>query len=71
MFENSVVITDTSCFIVLDKISALQILPLLYAKVITTREVAKEYGKILPDWVSIITVKNETLKTQYSEIVDA
>jgi predicted nucleic acid-binding protein len=48
MPENIIVITDTSCFIILDKIAALYLLDALFTQVITTPEIALEYGKTLP-----------------------
>ncbi len=47
------IVSDTSCFIVLDNIGELDLLKKLYGNIITTPEVADEYGKILPDWVEI------------------
>ena len=68
--EYSVVITDASCFIILDKISALHILNRLFSKVITTPEIALEYGKALPQWVIIQSVQNKKLQNQFEDIVD-
>ena len=39
-----VVISDTSCFITLDKIGELDILQKLYGSVVTTPQIAKEFG---------------------------
>ena len=47
------IISDTSCFIILSKIDELDLLFKLYGKVITTSEVANEFGKTLPEWVEI------------------
>lgn len=70
MIKKIVVITDTSCFIILDKISALHLLQDLFSKVITTPEIADEYGKVLPDWVIVQQVQNLDLQNQIKEIVD-
>jgi predicted nucleic acid-binding protein len=43
------IITDASCFILFDKIGGIYILKELYGQVITTPEIAVEYGKQLPD----------------------
>jgi predicted nucleic acid-binding protein len=53
-----IIIADTSCFILLDKIDYLQILQLLFGQVTTTTEVLSEFGKRLPGWVSIENVKD-------------
>jgi len=64
------IITDASCFILLDKIDCFTILNDLYGQVFTTPEIAAEYGKQLPVWVIIQTVKNKELLYAYAETVD-
>ena len=65
-----IVITDTSCLILLDKLDALIILQKLYGDVITTPEIANEFGKALPDWIEIRPVINKKLQDSYSKRVD-
>ena len=48
-----VVISDTSCLIILDKIGELDLLHKLYGKVFTTPQIAEEFGDELPFWVEI------------------
>ncbi len=47
------IISDTSCLILLDKIGELEILNKLFGTIITTTEVASEFGQPLPSWVQI------------------
>ena len=47
------IISDTSCLILLDKIGELEILNKLFGTIITTPEVANEFGQPLPFWVEI------------------
>jgi predicted nucleic acid-binding protein len=47
------VISDASCFIILEKIGHLELLKHAFAEILTTPDVAKEYGLPLPDWVEI------------------
>lgn len=61
------VISDTSCFIVLAKIEMLDLLQQVFGNVLTTPEIAKEFGESLPDWVEIISVK-DTHKQQLFEV---
>lgn len=70
MQENKVVITDASCFILFDKIDAFSVLKELYKEVITTPEIAAEYGKRLPVWVDVRAVQNRELLYQYADSVD-
>jgi predicted nucleic acid-binding protein len=53
------IISDTSCFIILSNIEELDLLQKVYGQVITTVEVAAEYGAVLPDWVEIKTVNDK------------
>lgn len=64
------VITDASCFIILDKIDGLSILESLFSRVVTTPEIAAEYGKRLPVWVEVRAVGNRDLLYDYAERVD-
>ncbi len=58
-----VVIADTSCFILLDKINCLDILYQLFGEVTTTIEVSNEFGKPLPAWVMVETLKDKFQQT--------
>ncbi|MDN3583014.1 DUF3368 domain-containing protein [Mucilaginibacter flavus] len=64
------IITDASCFILLEKINGLDILEKLYGTVTTTPEIAAEYGKRLPLWVNVNAVNNRDLLYTYAELVD-
>ncbi len=68
--EFSAIITDTRCFILLEKIEALPILNQLFHHVVTTPEIANEFGRPLPEWVKIYTVKDSLLQNQFLENVD-
>jgi predicted nucleic acid-binding protein len=54
----SVVIADTTCFILFDKIGEMELLRTLFGSIITTNVIAAEFGSVLPEWVQIETVKN-------------
>lgn len=47
------IISDTSCFIILSKIGALELLQMVYGQIITTPDIADEFGETLPEWVII------------------
>jgi len=53
------IISDTSCFIIVTDIGELDLLQKVYRQIITTVEVAIEYGEVLPDWVEIKTVNDK------------
>jgi predicted nucleic acid-binding protein len=68
--ENTVVITDTSCLIILDKIGILHILHQLFETVLTTPEIAMEYGHSLPEWIVILAVKDKSFQKNLELLVD-
>ena len=64
------IISDTSCLIILDKIGELQILYKLFGIIITTSEVASEFGKPLPDWIEIKHPANKNYQAIITASVD-
>ena len=56
---HKIVISDTSCLILLHKIGELDLLQKVYDSVSTTPEVAQEFQEQLPDWVNIESVKDK------------
>jgi len=56
---HKIIISDTSCFIILTNIGELALLQKLYSKITTTIEIATEFGEPLPDWVEILSVKSK------------
>lgn len=48
-----VVISDTSCLIVLSKIGYLHILQSLFDEILITEEIKNEFGETLPDWIVV------------------
>lgn len=58
MPENpDIIISDTSCFIILEKVGELPLLRKVYSEIHTTKEVVKEFGNNLPNWVKVREVK--------------
>ena len=53
-----IIISDTSCFIILNNIGEIELLHKVYGEIITTIDIAIEYGEVLPDWVEIKAVKD-------------
>ncbi len=61
------IISDTSCLILLDKIGELEILSKLFGTIITTTEVASEFGQLLPSWIEI----KQPSDKNYQSIIEA
>jgi predicted nucleic acid-binding protein len=53
------IISDTSCFIVLTNIGELDLLHKVYGSIVTTIDIAIEFGEPLPDWVVIEKVTDK------------
>ena len=61
-----VVISDASCLIILDKIKKVDILKGLYQNIITTPEVASEFGNPLPLWIGV----KESTDKKYQKVLE-
>lgn len=70
IFHFPKIFCSTFHYIVLEPIDALPILHQLFTTIITTTEIAEEYGKPLPDWVTILSVKDKKTQNELSPIVD-
>ncbi len=62
-----VIIADTSCFIILSKINELELIHHVYGEIVTTVDIANEFGEELPIWVEIVEVKDK-LRQQLLEM---
>lgn len=68
MRQNSeVIISDTSCLILLSKIDEFNLLKSIAKKVYITPAIFDEFGKELPDWIII----KSPLNNQYQKIFEA
>lgn len=54
------IISDTSCLIILSKIGEIDLLQKVYGQIVTTSEVAGEYGELLPKWIMISDAKDKS-----------
>jgi len=54
-----IVISDTSTLILFHKINEFSLLQKVYGKLITTPEIAEEFGEDLPDWIIIQAVSDK------------
>lgn len=58
----NIVIADTSCFILLDKIGEMNLLKSLFGTVVSTSVIVAEFGTSLPEWVEIQDANNLILE---------
>ena len=65
-----IIVSDTSCLILLDKIRRLDLLKALFGKIIVTQLVADEFGKKLPDFIQIENPQNLTYQKILESFVD-
>lgn len=66
----SIVISDTSCLIILDKIGELEILHQTYESILTTSTVASEFGLPLPPWIVVRDAIDRASETSFAQRVD-
>jgi predicted nucleic acid-binding protein len=57
-----VIISDTSCLIILTKIGEINLLRQLYKTVTITQDISLEYGEILPDWCEVQQVRDHYIQ---------
>ncbi|MFM2285306.1 MAG: hypothetical protein RLZZ543_803 [Bacteroidota bacterium] len=66
----TLIISDTTCLVILDKIGAFAILHKLFQKITITSLIAQEFKKPLPHWISINDPLNSAYLEDISKIVD-
>ena len=54
--QYKLIISDTSCLISLSNIGKLELLHLIFEKIVTTPEIVQEFGENLPEWVEVVPV---------------
>ena len=64
------VIVDTSCLIVMDNIESLDILERMYGMVLVTPTIQHEYGKKLPSFIEVRSIKNHSYETLLRSVID-
>ncbi len=64
------IVSDTSCFIIFTNIGELDLLFQTYGQIITTKEVALEYGEELPDWVIIKEANDKDFQHNLEKKID-
>lgn len=62
-----IIVSDTSCLILLEKIGELDLLHQVFGEILTTQDVADEYRLSLPDWISI----QNPINKNYQKILEA
>jgi Predicted nucleic acid-binding protein, contains PIN domain len=65
-----IVISDTSTLILFHKIDEFNLLQKVYGELITTPEIVKEFGEILPDWIKIQSPKDKKYQDFLNTQVD-
>lgn len=65
-----VIISDTSCLIILTKIRELDLLRQLYKTVTITQDILLEYGEHLPDWIEVQQPKDHRRQQLLEKQID-
>ncbi len=58
MKMQAIIVSDTSCLILLEKIGELGLLEVLFKKIVITPEILEEYGNDLPPWIVVMSPEN-------------
>lgn len=67
---SKVIVSDTSCLILLDKINLLDIVKDLFGDIFITPEIEKEFGQHLPSWIISIKVQDKTYQKVLETNID-
>ncbi|MGB3779607.1 MAG: DUF3368 domain-containing protein [Tunicatimonas sp.] len=67
---SKIIVSDTSCLILLDKLGLLFLLENLFGEITVTPEINEEYGQMLPEWINVREVQNKTYQAVLSATVD-
>ncbi|PIQ31384.1 MAG: DUF3368 domain-containing protein [Bacteroidetes bacterium CG18_big_fil_WC_8_21_14_2_50_41_14] len=65
-----IVISDTSILILFHKIDEFSLLQKVYGELITTPEIAEEFGEKLPDWIKVQSVSDKKYQNFLETQVD-
>jgi predicted nucleic acid-binding protein len=65
-----IIISDTTCLILLTKLGIIEVLQQLFTTVTITPEVRQEFGDTLPEWILVESVSNEQQFSVLRLIVD-
>ena len=66
----TLIISDTACLILLDKIGRIDILKGLYGQITVTTIIAEEFKNVLPSWILIKNPQNSNNFKKLSMLVD-
>jgi len=65
-----IIISDTSCLILLEKLDEIQLLQKLFGEVTITSEIADEFGNPLPGWIKINNATDNNYQSMLESFVD-
>lgn len=65
-----IIISDTSCLILLEKLDEIQLLQKLFGEVTITSEIADEFGNPLPGWIKINNATDNSYQSMLESFVD-
>ena len=65
-----IIISDTSCFILLEKIEEITLLQKLFGEIVVTSVIENEFGKPLPEWIKVSNAKDKNYQNILESSVD-
>lgn len=67
---SKIIVSDTSCLVLLDKLHLLSLLKQLFAEITITPEIEKEFAQPLPEWLKVVEAQNKTYQTVLQTSID-
>lgn len=65
-----IIVSDTSCLILFDKLGRIDLLQSLFGKITITQIIADEFGKTIPDFIIIENPKNKNYQRILESFLD-
>lgn len=65
-----IIISDTSCLILLEKLDEIQLLQKLFCEVTIISEIADKFGNPLPGWIKINNATDNNYQSKLESLVD-
>lgn len=68
---HKIIVTDTSCLILLDKLNRVDLLKSLFGKITITQIIADEFGKPIPDFIIIENPEDKNYQKILESFLDS
>lgn len=67
----AIIVSDTSCLVLFDKLGKLDLLKSLFGKITVTDIIKKEFGKPMPEFIKVKNPKNKVYQKVLENTLDS